>query len=367
MGCGAGNFAAKGRDQVIGTGVCCERCPGATVAVTSTIARRRLYKAAVFSPPPPSAGRGWVAHGGSATPVHLYRVVTGQIVDVSPQVLVLGDASGERRFVLTPDATAWRGGPLTPSALRPGDDVVLRLRPGSPGIADRAWANIGRVSGTILRQDDDALVVSAGATWAKAATSPQRVVVIPPHASGRIQVRFPNLRPGYLIDVIGVQRGGVLQGLIPATSQPPYRSDRVPVPQSASGRLPESITGAAIWHDSADEPHGVLGVRYPALDPSNGCAEDRAAGFPPGHAPAYRDLPYLAVGSSLLVANECTGASWTFPITGCAPVARLFNDRCLTCGTSPRGRVADLTLASFVALGGELETGCFNTTLTIGR
>jgi hypothetical protein len=55
------------------------------------------------------------------------------------------------------------------------------------------------------------------------------------------------------------------------------------------------------------------------------------------------------------------------PVTGCAAPARLFNDRCVTCGTSPRGRVADLTVASFVALGGELERGCFNATITIGR
>ena len=45
---------------------------------------------------------------------------------------------------------------------------------------------------------------------------------------------------------------------------------------------------------------------------------------------------------------------------------QLFNDRCVTCGTSPRSRVADLTQASFVALGGELERGCFNATITIG-
>lgn len=46
---------------------------------------------------------------------------------------------------------------------------------------------------------------------------------------------------------------------------------------------------------------------------------------------------------------------------------RLFCDRCVTCGTSPRGRVADLALASFVALGGELERGCFNATIAAGR
>ena len=48
-------------------------------------------------------------------------------------------------------------------------------------------------------------------------------------------------------------------------------------------------------------------------------------------------------------------------------MARLFNDRCVACANSPRGRVADLTVASFVALGGELEDGCFSATLTIGR
>ena len=86
-----------------------------------------------------------------------------------------------------------------------------------------------------------------------------------------------------------------------------------------------------------------------------------------GIAPRFVCMPYLAVGSRLLIRNDCTGSSCTLPVTGCAAIARLFNDRCVTCGTSPRGRVADLTLASFVALGGELERGCFNATIMIGR
>ena len=78
-------------------------------------------------------------------------------------------------------------------------------------------------------------------------------------------------------------------------------------------------------------------------------------------------MPYLAIGSVLRVSNDCTGSDCLVPVTGCATIARLFNDRCVTCGTSPRGRVADLTLASFIALGGELERGCFNATITIGE
>ena len=69
----------------------------------------------------------------------------------------------------------------------------------------------------------------------------------------------------------------------------------------------------------------------------------------------------------LLVRNECTGHSRVLPVTSCGAVARLFCDRCLTCGTSPRGRVADLTPASFVTLGGELEQGCFNATIAMGQ
>jgi len=211
-----------------------------------------------------------------------------------------------------------------------------------------------------VRRDGDHILVAEGTT------KKQRTVVIPPYASGRIQVRFPNLHSGYLIDLIGVRRGAYLEATLPATSQPPYRSDLVPA-QIQQGRPPETIAGSAIWHDTGDEPYGVLGVSYPAIDPATGCAEDSAAGFFPGQELAYRQLPYLAVGTALRVTNECTRFSWTLPVTGCVPMARLFSDHCVTCRRSPRGRVADLTLASFVALGGELETGCFYTTLTIGR
>jgi hypothetical protein len=51
-------------------------------------------------------------------------------------------------------------------------------------------------------------------------------------------------------------------------------------------------------------------------------------------------------------------------VTSDGAMAREFCDRCVTCGTSPKGRIADLTMAAFVELGGNLEDGCFNATLT---
>jgi hypothetical protein len=65
------------------------------------------------------------------------------------------------------------------------------------------------------------------------------------------------------------------------------------------------------------------------------------------------------------VRNDCTEACRVLPVTGSAALATLFCDRSVTCGPSPRGRIADLTLASFVELGGELHEGCFNATIEI--
>jgi hypothetical protein len=390
-------------------GVCCEQCPGATLANTRHIARRRLLKEAIFQPQEVAmglapGGRSAGANGGSGgdggagsdvgsggpghthgitgngrraeilqsslalqapaatpAPANLYRTVTGRIIDVSPQVIAIGDRGGERRFALTASATAWRGAPLDPASLSTGDEAVIRLLPSHPGVADRIWANIGRVTGRIAACDSASMLVDEGATKG------QRRVVIPRNASGRIQVRFPNLQPGYLIDIIGIRRRDYLEGLIPVNPQPPYRSDRVVADRAGGGRLSEAIAGSAIWHDSAKEPYGVLGVSYPAIDPAAECAEDSAADIMPGQATTFRQLPYLAVGTALNVRNECTGIAWTLPVTGCAPMARLFNDRCVACANSPRGRIADLTVASFVALGGCLEDGCFSATRTIGR
>jgi hypothetical protein len=214
------------------------------------------------------------------------------------------------------------------------------------------------VTGIIMERDGDSLLVDEGKT------KPRQLVTLPAGSSGRIQVRFPNLEPGYLIDVIGLRRPGELEARIPGTSQPAYPVDRLPPPAMVTGRAASTISGSVTWHEPFEEPPGLLGASYPALDPEAGCAEEPVGG---GIAPRFVRMPYLAVGSLLLIRNDCTGSSCTLPVTGCAAIARLFNDRCVTCGTSPRGRIADLTQASFISLGGELDRGCFNATITVGR
>jgi hypothetical protein len=93
---------------------------------------------------------------------------------------------------------------------------------------------------------------------------------------------------------------------------------------------------------------------------------DRYAVDPHQAGPGCVQLPYLSLGSMLRVRNDCSQRARELPVTSCGAAARLFCDRCVTCGTSPRGRVADLTMSAFVDLGGDLERGCFNATITIG-
>jgi hypothetical protein len=392
--------------------------------VTDTVtparfARRRRFKAALFGA---ADGRDDDLAMRSAYLVNsdATHAVIGTVLDVSPHILVLQTAGGEERLTLAATTAAWRGGPVAPAALRQGDRAIVKRNYVRNTVADRIWAEIGRVTGTIVERDSGTLLVDEGTEQGR------KILVIPEQAAGRIQVRFPRLQPGYLIDVIGLRHPGFVEGLIPATSQPPYRADQPPSPPLVSGGIPDTISGTATWHEAGEEAEDLLGLAYPALDPETGCeghslpmapddpapaAAESGRGHPGRHTraslartgststtrldsqyvaaaghgacsgahradryavdphqagPGCVQLPYLSLGSVLRVRNDCAQRTRDLPVTSCGAAARLFCDRCVTCGTSPRGRLADLTMSAFVDLGGDLERGCFNATITIG-
>jgi hypothetical protein len=358
---------------------CCVRCAGSAPA--ERLARRQLLKSAVHPPAPgplvkvttagvtaagavrtsvarTGAGPSGTGHperdgGQGGRPAGLPGVLTGTVLDTSPQVITIYGPDGERRIALPPGAIVWKGRTADPTALESGDSVVVRMHPGQRSVADRIWANVGRVAGVIVERDRESMLVDVGRTTRREA------VLIPPHALGRLQVRFPRLEPGYLVDCIGLRGRGFLEALLPATSQPAYRASEAPAPAAMRGHAAVRVAGSAVWHE-ATGPADADGVRYPALDPDTACLEQPLSGA------GCPRLPYLSVGSLLEVRNECTGSARVLPVSGCAATAQIFCDRCVTCGTSPRGRVADLPAASFVAMGGELERGCFNATVSLG-
>ncbi|WP_243773230.1 hypothetical protein [Actinomadura barringtoniae] len=118
-----------------------------------------------------------------------------------------------------------------------------------------------------------------------------------------------------------------------------------------------SVGVARARRGSVGDAYRLVGASYPAVDPEGeggGCAD-----APTGCVA----LPYLSLGSELIVHNECTGRSGVIPVVECGCVAARYCDRCVECETSPRGRLVELTPAAFVGLGGDLEAGCFNVTL----
>jgi hypothetical protein len=312
-------------------------------------ARRALLRAAVFD----TRDHQLWAH----RPAVAASVATGVVAAVREDVIVLDNGHGTESVGVSPTTVTWLGARTAVSALRPGDSVIIRHRTVSAGppvrrLAERIWARMGRVTGTIVAAEGREFLVDAG----RHDRAPLRVVVAA--ASERqVQVRFPRLAPGYLLDVIGTRHGDHLLAVVPAAAQPAYRAGDTPAPPLVSGPLPVPISGSAVWHEPDDESADLVGLGYPALDPESGTK------VADGGQGCVR-LPYLSLGSAVRVTNECTDRSAVLAVTSDGSMARQFCDRCVACGTSPRGRLADLTMAAFVELGGNLEDGCFNATMT---
>jgi hypothetical protein len=310
-------------------------------------ARRALLRAAVFGPHdqelwPPG-------------PAVAATVTTGVLTEVREDTIALDTSRGTELFAVSPATVAWRGAPTSPSALRAGDPVIVRhpapgAGPPDSRLAERVWARIGRVTGTIIAADGNEFLVDAHLR------EPQRVVIAP-SSSRQIQVRFPRLAAGYLLDVIGTRDGDRLLAVTPATAQPPYHAGHLPRPPLVGGPVTMPVSGSAVWHEPDDEPPDLIGLGYPAVDPAGGT-------HPGNGGPGCVRLPYLSLGAAVRIRNECADRAAVLPVTSDGALARLFCDRCVKCGTSPKGRLADLTMAAFVELGGNLEDGCFNATLT---
>jgi hypothetical protein len=280
--------------------------------------------------------------------------VTGEILDISPHLAIVENPEGvEERLVIAPWATAWHGKPVLPAGVPLGTRVVIRALQ-SGRVADRIWGDITRITGVILsvgkERRDRTIEIDCGTHRGR------RTVVIPYGASGRIRVRHPQLQPGYLFDAIGTRVEGVTFARLPATSQPTYRATSVPAPPAAYGGVQSRISGAASWSDAFDE--GEAGAAYPMLERTDSGCDDAGV--------SCTGLPYLALGSMMYVGNVCEGRSSVLPVVACGCMAGRFCDRCLECGTSPRGRIVELSPVSFVELGGDLAKGCFNARVGLG-
>jgi hypothetical protein len=317
--------------------------------ISPRFARRALLRAAVFETRDQELWTPWVTTAAS--------VATGVITEAQEDAIMVENDHGIEFFDVSPATVTWPGTRTSPSVLCPGDPVIVRYQTPDATAptrkhALRVWARPGRVTGTIVAADGREFLVDSR----RHDRAPQHVVIT--SASLRqIQVRFPRLIPGYLLDVIGTRHGDHLLAMAPATAQPPYHAGHSPGPALIGGPVPVPVSGSAVWHEPDDEPPGLLGLGYPAIDPE-------ASAQPAAGSTGCVRLPYLSLGAAVRIRNECANRTAVLPVTSEGTMAREFCDRCVECGTSPKGRVADLTMAAFVELGGNLEDGCFNATLT---
>lgn len=310
-----------------------------------TISRRRILSAAVLGRP--AAEPGPVSPEGERL-----TAVAGVVRDAGPHLIVVETPGGEEeRLIVAPWATAWQGAAIEPGEIPSGATVIVRaIRDGK--IAERIWVNPVRITGTIvsITPDGKDQVVELDCGPHRGG----REVLIPYRASGRLRVRHPKFEPGYLFDAIGERTAEGEIARLPATSQPPYRASAVPPP--TYGGAQSHISGTVVWSDGVGD--GGPGAAYPMLERSeSGCDTSGISCV---------GLPYLSRGSMLTVRNVCTGRTSVVPIVACGCLAGRFCDRCVECGTSPRGRIAELSAVSFVELGGELDKGCFNARVGLG-
>lgn len=308
-------------------------------------ARRALLRAAVFDVQEHELWKNRLAVAAS--------VAMGVLAGVRDDAILVDSDRGTELFAVSSSTITWLEGRASASALLPGDPVVVRHQVPDADmpdrrLAERIWARIGRVTGTIVEGQGSEFLVDAHGRE-------RQRVVIAPSSWRQIQVRFPRLAPGYLLDVIGTRHRDYLLAIAPATAQPPYRAGHSPAPALVNAPVVMPVSGSAVWHEPGSESPRLLGLGYPAIDPE-------AGGGPVAGTGCVR-LPYLSIGSAVRIRNECSGRTAMLPVTSEGVVAGQFCDRCLKCGTSPKGRVADLTMAAFVELGGNLEDGCFNATL----
>jgi hypothetical protein len=309
-------------------------------------ARRARLRAAVLGGQEQEAWAGRPAVSASVT--------AGVLTEVRADAVVIEGDRGPEYLAVDSQTVTWLGVRASVSVLREGDPVIIRHASKGASqlghrLAVRIWARIGRVAGTIVD-------VRGGELLVDTRDGMRQRVLIASASARQIQVRFPRLSPGYLVDVIGTRHRDYLLAVSPATAQPPYLAGHFPRRPPVGGPIAMPVSGSAVWHEPHGEPTGLLGLGYPAIDPGDGSR-------PADDAGCVR-LPYLSLGSAVRIRNECAGRTAVLPVTSDGVVARQFCDRCMNCGTSPKGRVADLTMTAFVELGGNLEDGCFNATLT---
>ena len=196
--------------------------------------RRSLLREAVFGP------HGNAQHGPLDRDPVARTSITGTVVEVRSYSINLRTAAGDKRLILSPRTVAWRGSVVPPARLRAGDLVIVRHFPGR-NVAERIWAQIGRVTGTIVRTYGSELLVDEGPTGRG-----RQIVRIEAGCFRQIQMRFPRLEAGFSHRCNRHAAGG-----IPAGIQARHRAAALPRRPPPGGAADQRSFARAGWRNGS--------------------------------------------------------------------------------------------------------------------
>ena len=114
---------------------------------------------------------------------------------------------------------------------------MVRALPGQHSVADRIWANTGRVTGVILERDRESMLIDEGRT------ARRQAVLIPPHVMGQLRSGSRAWSRATWSTSSGWRAPRLLEALVPATSQPAYRAGEAPGTGAGTRPSPGSHRG----------------------------------------------------------------------------------------------------------------------------
>lgn len=346
------------------------------------IHRRQLLQAAALGIAGGAVGLGkGSADATTATASSGMDVTEAPLRAVGQGWLDLERTDGPSRFLISPGTSFWRGGEVSLSSLREGDDVMVRFDVRS-GLALRAWANLTRAKGRVLDFSSDKLIIQSGEPHKSESEIPILVRPAAIFETGSLQ----DLSAGNYVDVIGSALDETVQATrIFATRGPVRPPSRRPGPDS---RRPVDLgngllvcecdySGHATWFDCGNGAGACATCStsnsnqcaWPAMGTGCSCCSTSCCDCSRG----CMDQELKSCGNQVSVYDQCSSNSRGVFIADCGPCQKsncgscspeVCNLQCTNCSGDFSPVVIDLTKPTFATFYNPDTIRCFDCLVT---
>ena len=342
--------------------------------------RRRFLQAAVLGGAGLGAGFPSVARAADdqAAPAAASADVSaflGRLDSIASGIVTLNVEGKPASVALAPNATFWRGSDsATPAALRPGDDVLIRVE---DGLIVRAWANLMRLRGVVEGRNNAGFDLKAGTGYSELGSYGLRVTPDTVFEHGYTGDRRPvsQLPAGATIDAIGLLEDGTLSASILTYVLPGDRAPKVrPAPVEISRSSVPGAAPAGADNICSYTYSGIASYFY-----CNSAAKCGTCSSSGGGACAW---PYVTTGGTcdfrctsqvaawcgkyISVADQCRAQAVTAAVVDCGPCQSPSKCPTSTCGNvcadckGWRTAIVDLTYATFSLFYDPSKQKCFS-------